>query len=140
MNEKKNFAPYFKKGKSGNPMGRPPKVTTQARRAGYTLDDVRARIKVLIQMNIKQMDEIILSETSIMLDKIIANALVTDFKKGYIHTLDSLLTRVWGAPKQTIENTGRDGGPMELAIVDDETLRKVAAAAAKGKTLKKENE
>lgn len=125
----------FKKGQSGNPRGRPKKITTLAKELKYSLDDVRERIKFLMFKNHIELDAIRRNDKTLMLDKIIANALIKDLSKGQISTLDSLMTRVWGAPKQTVETTGTNGGPIQFESVkktiDKEHMAGVFETAAR---------
>lgn len=95
-----------KKGEVRNPKGRPKSTLNVLKSAGYTLDDMKYRIKQLIFKKRSELAKIYSDPESLMIDKIVANALEHDLKKGIVSTLETILTRIWGAPKQTVENNG----------------------------------
>ena len=50
--------------------------------------------------------------------KVMSRGIVKDAAKGDMRNVKDILDRLWGKPEQKIENeiSGKDGGPVELAI------------------------
>ena len=48
---------------------------------------------------------------------LIANKAQRDFKKGSIHILDVLFDRVYGKPKEEVEQTVNGGKPEKIEVV-----------------------
>ena len=88
----------FKKGKSGNPKGRPPKLPK--------LDDLLAQI--LGEEKDGQ------TATEAILKRIRLQA-----AQGNLKAAEILLDRAYGKAKLPIEHTGKDGGPIVLKWPDD---------------------
>ncbi len=88
----------FKKGKSGNPKGRPPKLPK--------LDDLLAQI--LGEEKDGQ------TATEAILKRIRLQA-----TQGNLKAAEILLDRAYGKAKLPIEHTGKDGGPIVLKWPDD---------------------
>jgi hypothetical protein len=86
----------FKKGQSGNPAGKP-------------------KLPNIEEAMMKIMGEEKDGKTA--LDAILA-ALRAKAAKGDIRAAEVLLNRGYGLPKQKVEVTGKDGGPMEHTTID----------------------
>ena len=104
-----NFKPdphwQFKKGQSGNPSGRPKKLLSTLKNQGYTKYDITATIEVLLALTKEEIEEIEKDEERTMLERIMAAALLKSFNTKSLYSIDNLLTRAHGAPKQQIEQT-----------------------------------
>jgi cobalamin biosynthesis protein CobD/CbiB len=55
-----------------------------------------------------------------ILEKTIANALMTSLKKGSLYSIDTLLTRVYGKPKETSDVTMDQR--IEVVFVNGKTI------------------
>jgi hypothetical protein len=97
MSKFPNKETQFKKGKSGNPNGRPKKLP----HLNELLADILGEDK----------DGITAAEA-------ILKALRAKAAKGDIRAAEVLLDRAYGKPKQTTELTGSNGDPVQIIISD----------------------
>ena len=119
MPNEKNLKP-FKKGISGNPNGRPKKYVTTLRECGYKLSEINDTIQSMLQMNMDELKEVWEDRNATILEKTIANAMLTSLKRGSLYSIDTLLTRVFGKPKESIQQTNE--GRIEIVYVDGKTI------------------
>lgn len=110
----------FKKGESGNPKGRPKKYTTLLVEQGYKLSEVNDTIQNMLAMNIDELKDVFEAEDSTILEKTIANAMRISLKRGSLYSIDTLLTRVYGKPKETSQITS--DGKIEVVFVKGKTI------------------
>lgn len=83
----------FKKGESGNPNGRPRKTKEQV--------DLETACKEL---------------TPAALDVVVAIMESGDNERNRFAAAQYILDRGWGKPKQALEHSGKDGGPLNIEI------------------------
>lgn len=93
----------FKPGESGNPNGRPRKFISTLKERGYRKSEINDTLEVLLSMNIEELKEVYENPLATILEKTVANALKKSLEKGSLYSLETLITRVHGAPKQQIE-------------------------------------
>jgi hypothetical protein len=99
---------HFKKGQVANPNGRPRKYVSTLRNSGYKLSEINDTIQSMMAMSMDELKEVYENKDGTILEKTIANAMVKSLKNGSLYSLDTLLTRVYGKPKETatITNDG----------------------------------
>jgi hypothetical protein len=90
----------FVKGQSGNPSGRPRKYVTALKEQGYKLSEINDTIQVMMAMDIEELKEVWDNPKTTILEKTIAGAMRKSIKNGSLYSLDTLLTRVYGKPKE----------------------------------------
>lgn len=95
----------FPKGVSGNPKGRPRKFVTQMKDAGYKASEVTDTLQALLACTDKELSHVISNDSSTMLELITAKALKKARKLGDLKPMETVLTRVFGYPKQSFEAT-----------------------------------
>lgn len=106
MANEQNLKP-FKKGyderREGN--GRPKKFTTLMKEEGYKLSEVNDSIQAIMAMDEKQIKSVLKNEDATMLEKTVAKAIIKSYEKGSLYSMDTLLSRVFGKPKETVDAT-----------------------------------
>jgi len=118
---KKDIEKYqFKKGVVQNPNGRPKKYTTLLRESGYKLAEINDTIQVMLQMTIEELADVYKNANSTILEKTIANAMKRSLEKGSLYSIDTLLTRVYGKPKETASIT--TSNRIEVIYIEGKTI------------------
>ena len=110
----------FKKGVVQNPNGRPKKFTTLLRESGYRIAEINDTIQVMLQMTIDELADVYKNPQATILEKTIANAMRKSLEKGSLYSIDTLLTRVYGKPKETAQIT--TDNRIEIVYVEGKTI------------------
>lgn len=108
------------KGETMNPNGRPRKYVSILKDAGYKLSEINDTIQNLMAMRVDELNDVFNNSQTTILEKTIAGAMLKSMKNGSLYSLDTLLTRVYGKPKET------------ATIIQDGTINVVFQ---KGKTI-----
>ena len=116
---KEHLIPY-KPGQSGNPNGRPRKYVSLLKEQGYKLAEVNDCIQVMMSMTLDELKTVWDNPQATVLEKTIASAIKRSIEKGSLYSMETLLTRVYGKPKETstVENTGK----VEFVITKGKTI------------------
>jgi len=110
----------LQKGETANPNGRPRKYISQLREQGYKLGEVNDCIQAIMSMSVDELKDVWDNPKATILEKTIANALMTSLKKGSLYSIDTLLTRVYGKPKETSDVTMDQ--KIEVVFVNGKTI------------------
>jgi len=97
--------PRWKPGESGNPKGRPKKPVLQMKIAGYKLAEINDTIQSMCSMTADELKKIWENPQATILEKTIASALRTGIEKGNLDSVETLLNRVYGKPKEKVDIT-----------------------------------
>jgi hypothetical protein len=121
MANEKNLKP-FKVGEDSrrNLQGRPKKYTTTLKELGYTNSQINDSVQVMLQMNVNELSDICNDNNATIMEKTVAAAMIKSLKNGSLYSLETLLTRVYGKPKETtaVENSGK----IEFVITKGKTI------------------
>jgi hypothetical protein len=86
-----------------NLKGRPRKWISEMKEQGYALSEITDAIQVLISLDLQQLQDIRTNETSTVLEVTIASAIIRSIQKGDLNSIETLITRVFGKPKEEIK-------------------------------------
>jgi hypothetical protein len=94
----------FEKGQSGNPNGRPRKYVTLLVDQGYKRSEINDTIQNMMAMTVDELKQVWDNPKATILEKTIASAMRKSIEKGTLYSLETLLSRVYGMPKQEVES------------------------------------
>ena len=114
----KKVEPRWEKGESGNPNGRPKKYVSLLKESGYKMSEINDTIQAMMSMELDELKEVWENPQATILEKTIANAMKKSLDKGSLYSLETLLSRVYGNPKQMTELTGANSEPIQIIIND----------------------
>lgn len=108
------------KGETMNPNGRPKKYVTLLKEQGYKLSEVNDTIQTIMAMDLEELKSVWDNPKATILEKTIANALRKSLEKGSLYSIDTLLNRVYGKPKETSQVT--TDGKIEVVFTQGKTI------------------
>jgi hypothetical protein len=110
----------FEKGQSGNPNGRPRKYVSLLKEQGYKLSEINDTIQNMMAMDVSELQKVNENPKATIMEKTVAAAMIKSLKNGSLFSLETLLTRVYGKPKETtaVENSGK----IEFVITKGKTI------------------
>jgi hypothetical protein len=97
-----NEPTQFPKGTSGNPDGRPRKYVSTLAAHGYKRSEINDTIQAMMAMTMDELKTVYENPKATILEKTIAGAMRKSLEKGTLYSLETLLSRVYGLPKQEI--------------------------------------
>jgi hypothetical protein len=108
------------KGETMNPNGRPRKYVSLLKEQGYKLSEINDTIQNMMSMDLAELQKVNDNPKATILEKTIAAAMIKSLKNGSLFSLETLLTRVYGKPKETtaVENSGK----IEFVITKGKTI------------------
>ena len=110
----------WEKGESGNPNGRPRKYVSLLKESGYKLSEINDTIQSMMAMDLDELKTVWDNPRATVLEKTIANAMKKSLEKGSLYSLETLLTRVYGKPKEQMDiNTDNK---IEIVFVEGKTI------------------
>lgn len=110
----------WEKGESGNPNGRPRKYVSLLKEQGYKLSEINDSIQAMMAMDLEELKAVWDNPKATVLEKTIANAMRKSLEKGSLYSLETLLTRVYGKPKEQMDiNTDNK---VEVVFIEGKTI------------------
>ena len=85
-----------------NPHGRPRKYVTTLAANGYKRSEINDTIQAMMAMTMDELRAVYDNPKATILEKTVANAMRKSLEKGTLYSLETLLSRVYGLPKQEI--------------------------------------
>lgn len=108
------------KGETMNPNGRPRKYVSLLKDAGYKLSEINDTIQTMMAMDLQELKSVWDNPKATILEKTIAAAMRKSLEKGSLYSLDTLLTRVYGKPKESAHVT--TDNKIEVVFVKGKTI------------------
>jgi hypothetical protein len=112
----------FKPGESGNPNGRPRKYVSDLKAQGYKLSEVNDAIQALMSMDLEELKEVAQNPKATVLEVTIAMAIKKSIDRGSLYSIETLLTRVYGKPKELTEASGTQKIIVEYVNQNDKPI------------------
>ena len=114
-----NKATRWKPGESGNPLGKPRKLTTQIiadlkleKAESVTASTIRDTFEVLLGLTQEELDKLTIDRDNPAIVRLIAGMFAKATKGKEVEILTFMLDRAHGKPSQRNEHTGEDGAPL----------------------------
>jgi poly-beta-hydroxyalkanoate depolymerase len=119
MANEQNLIPA-QKGEVRNPNGRPRKYVSLLKESGYKLSEINDTIQSMMAMDLDELKTVWDNPRATVLEKTIANAMKKSLEKGSLYSLETLLTRVYGKPKEQVDiNTDNK---IEIVFIEGKTI------------------
>ena len=96
-----------KKGEVRNPNGRPRKYVTLLKEIGYKQSEINDTLQAMMAMDLEELKAVWDNPKATILEKTVANAMRKSLEKGSLYSLETLLTRVYGKPRETIDTNNK---------------------------------
>lgn len=122
-----NLTPW-PKGESGNPNGRPPKLSTVLKRQGYSPSQIKDVFATIPDCTKAELEELVKNEKATALEVSIARAFLKAMAKGEYRLIKDILEMVAGKPNQTVQATVRTESDLrteEEVLADIKRLEEV---------------
>lgn len=103
-----------------NRNGRPRKLVTLLKEEGYKQSEVEDTIRAMLAMTVDDLRAVWENPDSTILEKTIANAMRRSLQKGTLYSVETLLTRVYGKPREQVHQTTE--GTIEVVFVPGKTI------------------
>lgn len=94
---------FVKGDKRINKNGRPRKWISEMKDTGYSLSEITDAIQVMVSLEPSKLEEVRTNPNSTVLEITIASAIIKSIEKGDLTSLETLLSRVFGKPKQQVD-------------------------------------
>jgi hypothetical protein len=107
----------WEKGESGNPKGRPKKLVPSMKIEGYKLTEINDTIQSIISMNMDDLKKVWNDPNATILEKTVAGALRKSLEKGNLESVETLLNRVYGKPKEKLDVESKGTSTIKIEIV-----------------------
>jgi poly-beta-hydroxyalkanoate depolymerase len=118
MANEHNLKPV-QKGEIRNPNGRPRKYVSLLKEQGYKLAEINDTIQAMMSMDLEELKTVWDNPKATILEKTIASAMRKSLEKGSLYSLETLLTRVFGKPKETVDTTNKTEltGKIQVEVI-----------------------
>lgn len=103
-----------------NKEGRPRKYVSLLKEQGYKLSEINDSIQALMSMDEEELKSVSTNDKATVLEKTIAKAILKSMSNGSLYSLDTLLTRVYGKPKEQMDI--KSDNKIEVIFVDGKTI------------------
>jgi len=99
-----------------NKNGRPKKFVTLLKENGYKVSEVNDTVQAMLSMTLDELKEVWQDPKATILEKTIANAMRKSLEKGSLYSIETLLSRVFGKPKETADVNQTVQGEIKITL------------------------
>ena len=99
-----------------NRNGRPKKFVTLLKENGYKVSEVNDTVQAMLSMTLDELKDVWQDPKATILEKTIANAMRKSLEKGSLYSIETLLSRVFGKPKETADVTQNVSGEIKITL------------------------
>ena len=110
----------LQKGETANPNGRPRKYVSLLKEQGYKLAEINDSIQALMSMTPKELEAVTKNPDATVLEMTVAKAIIKSMNNGSLYSMDTLLSRVYGKPKEQVDVQADT--KIEVVFVDGKTI------------------
>jgi hypothetical protein len=110
----------LQKGETANPNGRPRKYVSLLKEQGYKLAEINDSIQALMSMTPKELEAVTKNPDATVLEMTVAKAIIKSMNNGSLYSMDTLLSRVYGKPKEQVDV--QQDSRIEVVFVDGKTI------------------
>jgi hypothetical protein len=96
--------------------GRPRKWISELKESGYKSSEVNDCILVMLSMTLEELADVYKNPKATILEKTVANALKRSLEKGSLYSLETLLSRAVGKPKESVDHTSMGEKLTEVKV------------------------
>jgi len=100
--------------------GRPRKYVSLLKEHGYKLSEINDTIQNMMAMDLEELKGVFENPKATILEKTVANAMKRSLEKGSLYSIETLLTRVYGKPKEQMDITSDN--KIEVVFVKGKTI------------------
>ena len=98
---------------------RPRKHSSLLKVQGYSLSDINDCIRAMFAMDMQELLAVDKDARATILEKTVARAMLKCLKSGSLQSVKTLLNRVYGTPRQTIEQNIKSPLKINVRFNDD---------------------
>jgi hypothetical protein len=99
-----------------NKNGRPKKFVTLLKENGYKVSEVNDTVQAMLSMTLDELKDVWQDPKATILEKTIANAMRKSLEKGSLYSIETLLSRVFGKPKETADVNQTVQGEIKITL------------------------
>jgi hypothetical protein len=103
-----------------NRNGRPRKYVSLLKEQGYKLSEINDTIQALMSMDENELKSVGANDEATVLEKTVAKAIIKSMNNGSLYSMETLLSRVFGKPKEQIDQ--QIDGKIEIVFVEGKTI------------------
>jgi hypothetical protein len=87
---------------------------------GYKLNEINDSIQALMSMTPKELEAVTKNPDATVLEMTVAKAITKSMNNGSLYSMDTLLSRVYGKPKEQVDV--QQDSRIEVVFVDGKTI------------------
>src|SRR5258706_15282619 len=99
--------------------GKPRKYVSLLKEQGYKLSEINDCIQAMMAMDMKELTSVEKDASATILEKTVARAMIKSLESGSLQSVKALLNRVYGTPRQIIDQNFSGTLKINVRFNDD---------------------